>query len=262
MIHEELRAELQSAQDTQAKYYNRKASVAPEFKPDQLVWLLRRNIKTTCPSLKLDHRRLGPYPIVRKIGSSAYLLRLPSYLSRLHPVFNVSLLKPYTDPSEFHTHTSPLPFTLADNPVNDIKAILDCRKIGHRYEYLVRWKSLPESDDSWLPLSDIPTSLNELLERYHRRHPRSPCPHIIDINKNYHTSSAATDTSLSLSSQVPSSVAPPEPPVPALAAVPPAAARPLSPVAVRQRLRSEYEPPTQTTTRGGRVSCPAERLNL
>jgi hypothetical protein len=265
MIHEELRAELQSAQDTQAKYYNRKASVAPEFKPDQLVWLLRRNIKTTRPSLKLDHRRLGPYPIVRKIGSSAYLLRLPSYLSRLHPVFNVSLLEPYIDPSDFHTHSAPLPFTLADDPANDIKTILDCRKTGHRYEYLVRWKSLPESDDSWLPLSDIPTSFNELIERYHRRHPRSPRPHVIDMNKNYHASFVATDYLLPSSSQIPlpaASPAPPEPPAPALAAVPPAAARPPSPVAIRQRLRSEYVPPTQTTTRGGRVSRPAERLDL
>lgn len=258
-IHAELRAELQFAQDVQAKYYNKKALPAPELQPGQLVWLLRRNIKTTRPSLKLDHCRLGPYPIIRKIGSSAYLLRLPSYLSHLHPVFNVSLLEPYSDPSDFHTHASPLPFDLADDPANDIKSILDCRKIGHRYEYLVWWKSLPESENSWLPLSDIPISFNELIERFHRRHPRSPHPHSFDINKNYNTP-FITDQSSTSSLQVPfSSVVPSEPlslpamhsepsPLPSVAAVPPAVARPPSPPAVRQRLRSEYVPPMQTTT--------------
>jgi hypothetical protein len=44
-------------------------------------------------------------------------------------------------------------------------------------------------------------------------------------------------------------------------AVPPAAARPASPLVVRQRLRSEYVPPFQTTTRTGRVSKPAQRLD-
>lgn len=161
---------MQLAQDIQAKSFNKKVLPAPDFQPGQLVWLLHRNIKTTRPSFKLDHRRLGPYPILRKIGTSAYHLQLPSYLSRLHPVFNVSLLEPYSDPSDFHTHASPLPFDLADDPANDIKSILDCRKTGHRYEYLVRWKSLPESEDSWLPLSDIPTLFNELIERFHCRH--------------------------------------------------------------------------------------------
>ncbi|KAF5391220.1 hypothetical protein D9757_003057 [Collybiopsis confluens] len=42
-------------------------------------------------------------------------------------------------------------------------------------------------------------------------------------------------------------------------AIPAAAPRPASPPPVRQRLRSEYEIPAQTTTRTGRVSRPAKR---
>ncbi|KAG2368892.1 hypothetical protein BDR07DRAFT_1268801, partial [Suillus spraguei] len=79
---------------------------------------------------------------------------------------------------------------------------LDCRKTGHRYKYLVTWKSLPESDDSWLPLSDIPTLFNELIECYHCRHPHSPCPHVINMNKNYHNSLATTDNLLSSSARL------------------------------------------------------------
>jgi hypothetical protein len=54
-IHTELRAELEFAQSMQAQYYNKHRLPAPEYQCDQLVWLLRRNIKTTCPSGKLDH---------------------------------------------------------------------------------------------------------------------------------------------------------------------------------------------------------------
>ncbi|RXW13329.1 hypothetical protein EST38_g12526 [Candolleomyces aberdarensis] len=66
-IHQELKAELQYAQEQQQKYFNQHVLPSPKYQPDQLVWLLRRNIRTTRPSLKLDHRRLGPYPIIREV---------------------------------------------------------------------------------------------------------------------------------------------------------------------------------------------------
>ncbi|EIM79790.1 uncharacterized protein STEHIDRAFT_27463, partial [Stereum hirsutum FP-91666 SS1] len=92
----------------------------------------------------------------------------------LHPVFNVSLLKPDNDPSEFHPHSDPKPFQLNNDPSLSIHSLLDCRKMGHRYEYLVHFSSLPNSDDSWVLLSDIPTTYNELIDRFHCRHPRAP----------------------------------------------------------------------------------------
>jgi Chromo (CHRromatin Organisation MOdifier) domain len=185
IIHAELRAELAYAQDLQSKYFNTHALPAPDFQPDQLVWLLHHHIKSTRPSAKLDHRHLRPYPIHSKISPSTYCLRLPSYLSRLHPVFNVNLLEPYSDPSTFHPHSSPLPFNLTEDPALTIQSLQDCRKIGHRYEYLVRWRNLPNSENSWIPLSDIPTSFNETLKRFHHHHPCAPHPHHFDITHSY-----------------------------------------------------------------------------
>ena len=70
-LHDELRAELTEAQRRQAKYYDTRRSPEPVFKEDQLVWLLRRNIKTTRPSDKLDHRRLGPFGLARRLRQRA-----------------------------------------------------------------------------------------------------------------------------------------------------------------------------------------------
>ncbi|OJT06055.1 Transposon Tf2-12 polyprotein [Trametes pubescens] len=267
-LHNELRAQLTSAQERQSRYYNKRVMDSPAYKPDQLVWLLRRHIKTTRPSDKLDHRRLGPFPIDRAISDSAYKLRLPPYLSRLHPVFHVSLLEPYPDLSQFHPHATPAPFDVAlDTPSPSIHSILDSRKLGQRYEYLVRWAELSPDEDSWVPLSDLPTTTNEMIERFHRRHPRTPHPprSLLEHNAlepfDTNTSSISTQTSDSSPPSAASPVASTPMPAPATAparrpAVAPSAPRPPSPAPVRANPRVFYKPPSQTTLRSGRVSRP------
>ena len=49
---------------------------------------------------KLSPRYIGPYEILKRVGSSAYRLSLPPELSRLHDVFHVAMLRKYiADPS-------------------------------------------------------------------------------------------------------------------------------------------------------------------
>ena len=243
-LHEELRAHLREAQDAQSRYYNERVATAPIYKPDQLVWLMRRHIKTTRPSDKLEHRRLGPFPVDHAVGDLAYRLRLPSYLSRLHPVFHVSLLEPYHDPSEFHPHARPVPFDIPnDFSAPTIQSILDTRKLGRRYEYLVHWLELPSTEDSWVPLSDIPSTSDELLERFHRRHPRAPRPPSSSRNVRRDAPTDAGSTA----------------PAPAPSSVPHAHRRTPSPHPPRQDPRLDYTPPSQTTLRSGRVAHPPRR---
>ena len=269
-LHGELRAELKSAQERQARYYNQHVSESPRYWPDQLVWLLRHNIKTTCPSDKLDHRRLGPYPIERAVSDVAYKLRLPPSLSRLHPIFHVSLLEPYHDPSDFHAHASPMPFVLDTDNAPSIHSILNSRRLGQRYEYLVRWEKSSSDEDSWIPLSDIPSMYNELLDRFHRRHPRSLCPpdSVLHCDRSVESTDAAP--SAPPAPQVPPAAPEPEPAStsasaastpaprrrPRRAAVPPAAPCPPSPAPICINPRVSYTPPSQTMLRSGRVSRP------
>ncbi|XP_059313025.1 uncharacterized protein LOC132064143 [Lycium ferocissimum] len=54
---------------------------------------------------KLSPRFIGPYEIVRKIGTVAYELKLPSDTAMVHPVFRVLMLRLYKpDPSHVFNH--------------------------------------------------------------------------------------------------------------------------------------------------------------
>lgn len=97
---------------------------------------------------KLSSRYYGPYPILEKIGAVAYRLQLPP-TARIHPVFHVSLLKPYNDTPA----VTPLDLPpLADNGVITLEPqqILDTRwiKRGDTFmeESLVHWKHLPHEE--------------------------------------------------------------------------------------------------------------------
>jgi hypothetical protein len=58
-----------------------------------MVYLLRRNIKTKRPSDKLDHIKLGPFKIIKKLGPVTFKLEMPEGM-RIHLVFYISLLEP------------------------------------------------------------------------------------------------------------------------------------------------------------------------
>ena len=85
----EAKVTLVKSKDNMAKYYNHNRTPAPDYQPGDRVYLDASDIHSNRPSRKLSHRRLGPFPVVRKVGNSAYCLQLPPSMSCLHPVFNV-----------------------------------------------------------------------------------------------------------------------------------------------------------------------------
>ena len=60
---EEAKSAIRKAQEDMTRYYNRRRSPAPVFKPGDRVYLDASDIRTTCLSPKLSHRRLGSFKI-------------------------------------------------------------------------------------------------------------------------------------------------------------------------------------------------------
>jgi len=88
----EAKSVIRKAQEDMTQYYNQKRTPAPVYKPGDQVYLDASDIKTTRPSPKLSHRRLGPFKIECQVGPLAYRLKLPHGMRQLHPVFNVMKL--------------------------------------------------------------------------------------------------------------------------------------------------------------------------
>jgi len=68
----EAKSAIHKVQEDITRYYNQKMFPAPVFKPGDWVYLDVLDIKTTCPSLKLSHRRLGPFEIKYQVEPLVY----------------------------------------------------------------------------------------------------------------------------------------------------------------------------------------------
>jgi len=63
-LHEELRTEMKETQIARAEQANKTRHLDSIMEPGARVWLKRKNIQTTRPSNKLDHKQIGPYTIL------------------------------------------------------------------------------------------------------------------------------------------------------------------------------------------------------
>lgn len=130
------------------------------------------------PSKKLTNNYAGPYKILEVLSDVAYRLELPAEL-KVHPVFHVSLLRPFTEsPGRFDTREDPPPppVDTDDVEVFEVEEILDkrVRRFGHgqRTEYLVKWLGYPLHDATWEPEANV-RNARELVQDYEARHPEA-----------------------------------------------------------------------------------------
>ena len=103
-------------------------------------------------SNKLMPKFIGPYRVTQVVGKGlAYKLDLPNTM-RIHPVFHVSLLRPYRrDPCPERVQPAPGPVECEDgHEYYYIREILRHKtpKRGHR-KFLVAWKGYDQHHDSW-----------------------------------------------------------------------------------------------------------------
>lgn len=159
-----LKNELKHAQD-RMKHYADNHRQDHSFKVSDSVWLLNRNIRSLRPSVKLDHKRLGPFKIVKQINSVTFELDLPpSY--RIHNAFHVSLLEPVSEEFLKNQIPPPTPVAIAATEEYYVNKLLDIKYIDGSPFYLVNWYGFSDADNTWEPIECL-TGCDELLQEFH-----------------------------------------------------------------------------------------------
>ena len=158
------RKHLQAAQQRQKHYADQKRREL-SFDTGAQVLLSTTNLRLrkafdTALTDKLLPRWVGPFTILEKLGQVAYRLKLPGGW-RVHPVFHVSLLKPYQTDGRVQP---PIPLLVDEEVYYLIDRILDHRstKQGRKRitEYLIKWQGYGPEHNTWEPQANIAASEN------------------------------------------------------------------------------------------------------
>ncbi|MBW0494702.1 hypothetical protein O181_034417 [Austropuccinia psidii MF-1] len=161
----------------EAKEYNKrrweKSHMKPDFKEGDQVLVSTLRFNNIKGANTMRDSFVGPFTIIKLIGKNAVEVKLTEEFSRKHPVFPVSLVKPYFQteeykfPSRKKDPTPPEIVEVEDSPgpvkkiIKSIKFRLNCRD---QRQYLVRFKSQIADTDKWLAEDAIPDG-NLLLSR-------------------------------------------------------------------------------------------------
>uniref|UniRef100_A0A383WFN5 Reverse transcriptase n=1 Tax=Tetradesmus obliquus TaxID=3088 RepID=A0A383WFN5_TETOB len=169
---EHAKLKLQEAQARQAQYANQRRKDVTYAAGDK-VYLSTSNLYLpSSMSRKLTARYLGPFKVERVVNPVTYKLKLPPTM-RIHPVFHVSLLKPYKTCEEFtnRQESTPVQPAVAEDNQWYVEALLDKSIRTHHgrrlVHYLVRWKGFGPEDDSWVPHTAVEQSLIDEYEASH-----------------------------------------------------------------------------------------------
>ena len=143
------------------------------FRQGDLVWLEGRNLKTDQPTSKLAAKRYGPFPVAQVLSPVTYQLTLPEQW-KIHPVFHVDLLTPYTE-TTFHSinYERPPPDLIDNEEEYEVEQILDSRVRGRnrKIQYLVKWTGYPDSDNQWLDSDQV--TADEAVREFKNRRPNA-----------------------------------------------------------------------------------------
>ena len=156
----------------------RRRDIDPElFQPGKWVLLKTSHFRKHSEFCrKLAPRWVGPFKILEAVGSQepkhAFKLELPSRVKRMHPVFNVSSLRPYYNDGPYQP--PPLPEEIEGELEYEVDCILSTRGEGKQRKYLVNWKGYPDGG-TWEPASSL-TNCDEALELFWQSKGLD-CPH-------------------------------------------------------------------------------------
>ena len=159
-IHRQLHQDLKFVSLRMAHYYNKKRSTEPILGEGDKVFLIRRNIKSRRPNQKLDHVKLGPFKIKKKLGKLNYEVELPDQFG-IHPVFHIAMLEPAPKDMPVSKEWGQITNT---QDGHNVERILGERVVNTRLYYLVEWKNHTNKQRSWEPANHLLDARNAINE--------------------------------------------------------------------------------------------------
>jgi hypothetical protein len=149
-----LRAQLMRAQQRMKTYADKNRTERHFAVGEQVLLKLQPYAQQSVvnrPYPKLSYKYFGPYKILERIGAVAYKLELPD-TAKVHPVFHVSQLKPFTaNYTPVYSTLPSVPDLVATTPVP--VSILQRRlvKKGNTAtpQVLIRWAHVPDDCATW-----------------------------------------------------------------------------------------------------------------
>ena len=169
-IQDKLYNELLKSKDNMIK--NQGPVNPASFSINDLVWLKSTNISSPRPCPKLDHKKIGPFRVLKKLSPVSYELEIPASLN-VHPIFHISLLEKCTSRKD-----EKIPLVTKDLRYEDeflVKSVLGVKMINNEFFYLIRWKNDDSESNTWEPLKNL-TNCLPLVRAYHKRFPDQPRP--------------------------------------------------------------------------------------
>ncbi|MBW0494704.1 hypothetical protein O181_034419 [Austropuccinia psidii MF-1] len=146
----------------------------PDFREGDQVLVSTLNFDNLKGPKKMRDYFVGPFTIIKLMRKNAVKVKITEKFSRKHPVFPVSLVKPYFHtvedifPSRRKNPTPPEIVEVEDSP-GPVKKIIKARKMGldgkDQRQYLVRFKNQTADKDKWLAEDSIPNG-NFHLRRF------------------------------------------------------------------------------------------------
>jgi len=159
------------AQERQTKYANQSRRDETYNVGDQVLLSttnINDDINKNRPARKLNPKWIGPYLIEEVISPTVYKLTLPKTM-KIHPVFHVSLIKPYRTTNEFEREIPPPPVIINENEDEydeyEVESILDMKTKHKKKFYLVKWKGYPLHDATWEPENNL-TNCHKALQKF------------------------------------------------------------------------------------------------
>ena len=147
---------------------------APDYKISQQVWLSMDNLcMLNRASKKLTEKWIGPYEVTR-VTPNAVELKLPKTL-RIHPVVNVSCVKPYLGPLPGQPVSWPGPMQVSEerNEEYEVDYIVASHIYRRQPQYLLHWKGYEDYECTWEPASNVKNA-PLVVERFYKENPSAP----------------------------------------------------------------------------------------